>query len=92
MSKFMFFDFRCEVCDHVFEDFVKPSVTPQCPECNGRTARLISAPRIALSGTDPAFPGAYDKWERTQKQKREIEKKHYDNHGTDLTFGGDVKP
>lgn len=89
----MFFDFRCLSCGEVTEEFVKPDVLETtCPICNCPTRRKVSAPTIALSGTDPAFPGAYDKWERTQKQKRETEKKHYDNHGTDLTFGGDVKP
>ncbi len=91
----MFFDFRCQSqsCGAVSEAFVKPDTqeTP-CPECNFTSKRLISAPRIALSGIDPDFPSAYDKWERTQKQKRVIEKKHYDRHGVDLTFGGDVKP
>ena len=83
MSKFMFFDFQCEECTHTFEDFVKPSYRPPCPECQGKTIRLVSSPTIALSGTDPDFPGEYEKWERKRKQKAAEDKKFYDNHGVD---------
>jgi putative FmdB family regulatory protein len=83
MAKFIFYDFRCFDCDHCFEDFVKPDVNPPCPECFGSTKRLISAPTIALSGTDPDFPGEYEKWERKRKAKAAEDKKFYDNHGVD---------
>ncbi len=84
MSKFMYFDFRCESCGNVAEAFVKPDVkTMSCPNCGGSTKRMISSPTIALSGTDPAFTTAYDKWERVQKNKRKIDSKHYADHGYD---------
>lgn len=94
MSKFIIFDFRCTTCDHRFEQMVKPDVHDfPCEKCGSQSKRLISAPRIdPRLGINPDFPGAYGKWEKTQRQKRQIEKKYYDNHGVDLTYGGDVKP
>ncbi len=83
MSKFMYFDFRCTECLHAFEGFVKPDVNPSCPECSGVTKRLISAPRVTLPGNDPSFPGAYDKWEKTRRQKADQDKKFYKEHGAD---------
>jgi len=83
MAKFMYFDFRCLRCKHKFEDFVKPDVTPSCPMCQGQTKRCISAPTVALSGTDPDFPGEYEKWERKRSKKAAEDKKFYDNHGVD---------
>ena len=83
LSKFIFYDFRCLTCLHAFEDFVKPDVNPPCPKCEGVTKRLISAPTIALSGTDPAFPGAYEKWEKKRRAKAAEDAKFFDNHGAD---------
>ena len=83
MSKFMYFDFRCKVCDEVFEDFVKPDVLPSCPKCSGDTKRLISAPRIVGNGLDPSMPTAYAKWEKINKQKTAEDKKFYERHGVD---------
>jgi putative FmdB family regulatory protein len=84
MSKFMYFDFRCESCGNRTEAFVKPDVrTMSCPNCGGSAKRLISKATISLSGTDPAFGTAYDKWERVQKQKVANDKKFYADHGED---------
>ena len=93
MSKYMFFDFHCDNCGTTVEGFVKPDtfLTP-CTNCKSQARRLISTPRVALPGTDPDFPGAWAKWEKTRKNKRKVEKAHFDRNGTDLTFGGDVKP
>jgi predicted nucleic acid-binding Zn ribbon protein len=51
-----------------------------CPSCGAEAKFQISAPRIALDGTDPAFPGAWDKWEkkREQKLKEERSKSYYE--------------
>jgi len=37
-------------------------------ECGGEYHRQISAPRIALDGTDPGFPDAYNKWATQHEQ------------------------
>ncbi len=84
MSKLMYFDFRCQGCGKVTEAFVKPDVlTQSCPNCGNIMKRMISCPTIGLSGTDPDFPTAYDKWERVQKQKVANDKKFHENHGED---------
>ncbi|KKN23892.1 hypothetical protein LCGC14_0900340 [marine sediment metagenome] len=83
MSKFMFFDFRCQKCGEKFAGFVKPDIRITPCNCGGEGRRLISSPTIALSGTDPAFTTAYDKWARVQQNKRKIDAKHYANHGED---------
>ncbi len=93
MSKLTLYDFRCNTCNRKFEEMVNPSIhSVNCTYCGGASKRLVSTPTIKLPGTDPGFPGAYDKWEKTQRQKRQIEKRHYDRHGIDLTFGGDTTP
>ena len=79
----MYFDFRCTACAHRFEAFVKPTVNPVCPKCSKDSKRLISAPTLALPGTDPDFPTAYEKWERTRAAKAADDKKFYDKHGAD---------
>jgi putative FmdB family regulatory protein len=79
----MYFDFRCTECKHTFEDFVKPDAKPPCPECSSTTKRLISAPTIALPGTDPDFPGEYSKWEKKRRAKSAEDKKFYKEHGAD---------
>lgn len=59
------FDFECEICDHVFEALVDREVKEtDCPECGRNAVRKISPVRSKLDGTDPGFPGAYDKWAR----------------------------
>ena len=84
MAKYLYFDFRCPECNLKSEHFVKPDVKEtQCPECSGLAVRCISAPTIALSGTDPDFPSSYDKWEKTRKQKADGDKKFYKEHGVD---------
>ncbi len=84
MSKFMFFDFRCEDCDKVIEEFVKPDVhVTECPDCKGKTARLISAVRFQNDGKDPSLPGAYDKWQKVNAQKTAQDKAFYERHGVD---------
>lgn len=92
MSKFTLYDWRCTECKLKFEAYQKPDVLEiPCSTCDGIAKRLISAPTIAISGTDPDFPTAYGKWDKTQKNKREIEKKWYADHGTDKFWGGDVQ-
>ena len=83
MSKFIFYDFRCLECEHKFEALVKPDDNPPCPKCLSFTKRLISAPTLAIPGTDPGFPGEYEKWEKKRRKKASEDKTFYDNHGTD---------
>lgn len=94
MSKQIYHTFRCnhDGCGMKFEELVSPTTTlTLCVRCGSEAHRIMSAPGFNLGGgRDPAFPTAYDKWEKTQKQKRENEKKHYEKHGIDKVYGGDV--
>lgn len=38
------YEYRCTECSHLFEEFQSISATPikVCPECSGKTERLIS--------------------------------------------------
>jgi len=84
VSKFTYYDFRCETCKTKWQTLVKPDVyTIPCVACGKPAKRLISAPTISLPGTDPAFPGAYDKWEKKQRTKQAEDKKFHDEHGSD---------
>lgn len=94
VSKLLFFDHRCTACGEKFEKLVRPDEREvRCPKCELPAERILSPVGFNLGkGIDPDFPTAYDKWEKTQKKKRENEKKHYDSTGVDRTFGGDVTP
>ena len=64
----MLFDFQCS-CGNLFEELVgSHEQTAPCPECKADGVRQIAAPRIDWlhMGTDPGFPGAYDKWARAK--------------------------
>ena len=93
MSKLILFDFRCKLCGYRFEDLVKSDTfSLPCPECGGDGTRLISAPRLdPRMGLDPeGNPTMGDKWAKTREQRARIEKKHYKEHGTDMTPGADT--
>jgi len=93
MSKLIFFDFRCTRCEHKFDKLVKSDVyVLPCPKCSKPSKRLISAPTIdPRMGLDiEGNPTMAAKWERTRKQRAKIEKKHYEEHGTDMTPGADT--
>jgi putative FmdB family regulatory protein len=71
----LLFDFQCE-CGNKFEKLVPYGTeTVSCTECDGMAKKLLSCPRIALDGTDPAYPTAWDKWEKKRKQKMAQEAK-----------------
>ena len=60
------YEFKCEE-GHVstrlrsVENRMEPTT---CKKCDKQANFIISKPSIALDGTDPGFPGAYDKWAR----------------------------
>jgi len=63
------FDLQCPKCSKVFEAYLKSheSESP-CPDCGTNAHTIISPVRSKLDGTDPGFPGAYDKWARLHEQ------------------------
>ena len=93
MAKFILFGFRCTDCSAQFDDMVKPDVhEATCPECGAVGKRLVSAPRLdPKMGLDPeGNPTMGDRWAKIRKQRAQIEKKHYKEHGTNMTPGADT--
>ena len=61
-------DFRCSHCGTTTERLVDTEYKViECPECHGDALEMISMPTVRLDGTDPGFPGAYDKWARVRE-------------------------
>ena len=38
------YDFRCDACDHAFEEMTSPGDVAPCPECGAPEARRIFTP------------------------------------------------
>jgi putative FmdB family regulatory protein len=74
-------DFTCNSCGKQTERFVETSSELVQCECGEMAHRIIGMPRVALDGTDPGFPGAYDRWatirENNAAEKRK--KSYYNN-------------
>ena len=65
------YDFKCTDCNHLQENLVDSSITEvECEVCGHRATRQISAPTIALDGTDPGFPTAWDKWAKSHERAK----------------------
>lgn len=62
-----FFEFKCKN-GHVFAKRVDSEVRSFECECGESANRIISRPSFILDGTDPGFPGAYDKWARDHER------------------------
>jgi len=76
------FDFTCPSCGHTHERLVKSDCrTDECPECGSLAERIISPVRCKLDGTDPSFPGAYDKWARDHEKRARQDAKRHAEHG-----------
>lgn len=89
---FIVSDFQCAACGAVTEHLVKRGdANPECPECgNADMTRLIGAPKLgythmAASGhsTSDAMTTSIDKWARAREQKRRIEMRNVERHGTE---------
>ena len=65
------YDYKCSSCGEIHEHFVANSdvLTVACPSCNGVAERQLAAPRFTLPGYDPAFPTAWDRWEKNQMHR-----------------------
>ncbi len=62
------YDFRCEPCDLVTEEYTEYKTTSTCPSCGGETTKTIGTPHVKLDGTSGAFPGAAIRWERMHRR------------------------
>lgn len=64
------YDFKCNQCGDV-KEILCPRGTDKllCDICLGDRVRVISPVRGYCDGTDPGFPGAYDKWGRDHAKR-----------------------
>lgn len=69
------FDFLCNDCGEVTEKLVDTNKHEIECFCGGRSKRQISMPTVKLDGTDPAFPGEYDRWARIREENARIKAK-----------------
>lgn len=61
------YQYQCPMCKYISEYSCSISERKEpkgCKKCSSEANFIVSAPRVALDGTDPGFPGAYDKWAR----------------------------
>lgn len=69
------FDFECQQCGEVVEEYTEYKQTSVCPSCGGTTVKLMSAPQIKLEGITGSFPGAYAAWEKKHINRLKWERK-----------------
>ncbi len=69
------FDFICPN-GHRSEQFVSNQTDEiQCPHCDLKAQRAVSAPNVKLEGWSGSFPGAAMKWEKKHQEKMAQERK-----------------
>lgn len=68
-------DFRCHSCGKHTERFIDTETNHITCMCGNVATRIIGMPRVSLDGTDPGFPGAYDKWARIREDNARIKSK-----------------
>lgn len=68
-------DFVCRSCGDTLERFIDNNIEQITCECGGLADRIIGMPNVALDGTNPDFPGAYDKWARIREDNAKIKSK-----------------
>lgn len=67
------FDFLCgnSKCNELFEELIEDDTKAlPCPVCGHVSRRQLAAPRTdwRRMGVDPAFPSAWDKWDKAKRQ------------------------
>ncbi len=72
---YIIYDYKCKICNYVFEDFQdtsKDNTKVECPKCCGSSERQLSAPPFHLEGVSGDFPTATQKWEdnHTREHRR----------------------
>jgi putative FmdB family regulatory protein len=64
------YSYNCPGCGKAFEAIksVADRATAVCPSCSDEAKQAVCAPTIALDGTDPGFPTAYDAWAKKHER------------------------
>ena len=65
-------NFLCEKCGTEQERYIDANITQVICECGHTAVRLMGMPRVALDGTDPGFPTAYERWANVREQNRSV--------------------
>jgi hypothetical protein len=73
------FDFQCSnrKCKNTFEELIEADEKSlPCPVCGHDSPRQLAAPRIDWRhmGLDPAFPGAWSKWDKAKRKHHATDK------------------
>ena len=68
-------DFICAACGERQERYLDSDITEVNCECGARASRIIGMPHVALDGTDPGFPGAYEKWAKVREDRAARDRK-----------------
>lgn len=68
-------DFFCDHCNTEQERYVDSDMLTVPCQCGHEARRIIGMPRVSLDGTDPDFPGAYQKWATVREENRKIKGK-----------------
>lgn len=62
-------DFQCTECEEYFEAMVdREAETTECKLCSSEAKKVYRRFNFKLPGTDPGYPGAYDKFARDHEK------------------------
>jgi len=93
------YEYKCTKCGHRFEKIQKISArrVGTCPECKGRTERMVHAPAIQFKGsgwyvTDYAGKGRPPKGEKTEESTGSTSAKSDSKKGADSSKTASKKP
>ena len=78
---YIIYDYRCKICEHIFEEFCDKSednTETECPECCGVSVRQPSAPAFHLEGVSGDFPTATQKWSDNHTREHRRKTGEYD--------------
>lgn len=68
-------DYKCNSCGKVHERYIENTILVIDCDCGKEAVKTISIPMVTLDGTDPSFPGAYEKWANTREQNLKVQRK-----------------
>jgi len=69
---------------HFTERYIDSGIdTVKCSVCDGDAHKTLGLGTIILDGTDPGFPGAYERWANVREQRHKLTMKKNMEHGRD---------
>jgi len=67
-------DFKCSD-NHITERFIDSGVESViCPICGKEAKKMLGYGTVMLDGTDPGFPGAWNKWADIRERRHREQK------------------